>query len=251
MERAHWHGLTRRLRRGAVAGGLGVVFCVCVAAAWAALLARSAPGWWVTVHRDDPGVIQTARTVENRLMSSASEDRALLADDEAWTVEIPVRDANAWLNVRLPMWLANQKDRFKWPKEMSDLQVNFADNQITIGAKVHAGDREQVLTATIEPRLGDDGRLYIPARWVSLGRLSIPAEWVLDRHSAEQYIPANLRRLPETDALFQAFSGSQAIKSNAVINLPDGRTVRILGFQTGHGALMVRCRTERREQASR
>jgi hypothetical protein len=241
----HWPGM-RRTRRALVTASILVVFAACLGGAWAMVLSRSAPGWWVTVRREDPEVIRCARVIENRIMSRAQQDRA--GGAAPWTVEIPANDANAWLNVRLPLWLANQKDQFHWPREMSDLQVNFADDQITIGARVRAGQRDQVLTATIEPRLADDGRLFIPARWIGLGRLPIPAQWVLDEahRNAERYIPQNLRTLPETESLFKAFSGDQAIRNTPVFRLMDGRKVRILAFSARNDRLRLTCRTEQR-----
>jgi hypothetical protein len=241
----------RRVRRWIVVGALAMVGGACVTGLGAAALARTAPSWWVTVRRDDPGTVATARTIENQIMTRVYQDRS--GDNALWTVDIPAAEANAWLNVRLPMWVANQKDKFRWPKDMSDLQVNFSDDRVTIGAKVRSGQREQVFTATIEPRLTTDGRLYIPARWVSVGRLSIPADWVLDHahRTAQQYIPANLRALPETDALFRAFMGEQAIRNSALINLSDGRAVRVVSFSARNDRLEITCKTERREQASR
>lgn len=243
----------RRVRRVVIGVALGAVSAASLAAVFGATLARSAPAWWVTIRREDPATIQTARNVENRVMSRVYQDDENSPAVEEWTVEIPADQANAWLNVRLPMWLANQKDKFHWPREMSDLQVNFEDNRVTVGARVHAGSRDQVLTATIEPRLERDGRLFIPARWVSVGRLPIPADWVLDRahKNAEQYIPANLRALPETETLFKAFCGEQAIRNNTLISLHDGRAIRVVSFTASHDTLRIKCRTERRGEAAK
>src|SRR5262245_43811384 len=72
----HCHSVRRRARRLLVGASLGLVLAGCLGAGWAVLLAHSAPGWWVTVRREDPEVIRVARTIENRVMSRASQDRA-------------------------------------------------------------------------------------------------------------------------------------------------------------------------------
>lgn len=239
--------VTRRVRRWVVGGAVALVAAGCAGGLMAMVLARSAPAWWVTIVREDPRVVQVARTIENQVLSRLHQDRSGTGDG-TWTLEIPADKANAWLNVRLPMWLANQKDEFRWPEEMSDLQVNFDDDQITIGARVRSGSREQVFTATIEPRLTEDGRVYIPARWVSVGRLPIPADWVIDQahRAAGQYIPEELRGLPETEVLFKAFAGAQAIRNSPVIEVADGRAIRVLDFSCRDATLRITCRTERK-----
>ena len=78
------------------------------------------------------------------------------------------------------------------------------------------------------------------------GRLPIPADWVLDhaQKNATQYIPRDLRNLPETREIFAAFTGSQPARSTTVINLGDGRSVRILSLASLDGKLRITCQTE-------
>ena len=57
---------------------------------------------------------------------------------DVWTFELSSAEVNAWLNVRLPKWLANQKDEFRWPADVSDVQVEFHNDLITLGARVRA-----------------------------------------------------------------------------------------------------------------
>jgi hypothetical protein len=251
-EHPHHRLSRRRVRRWALAGGLSMVGGACMLALVLILLARSAPTWWRQVRRDDPDTIALGTQVENAVWNRVYKNRAVEPEAEAgltrvsnpWTIAVTPKEANAWLNVRLPKWLTNQKDDFHWPKDVSDIQVDFQPSRVTIGAKVRSGSRDQVLTATLEPRLDGTGRLYIPARWVNLGRLSIPADWVLDRGTADQYIPRDLKKLPETDALLQAFAGADAVRNSTLINLGDGRAVRILSIAPGDGVLRITCRTE-------
>lgn len=239
----------RRLRRWAIGGALGFVGASCLLLLIGGFLARSAPSWWRSVRRDDPATIALGTQVENAVVNRMNKNRAsdtpgggLFSDP--WSFEVTPAQANAWLNVRLPKWLANQKDDFHWPKDLTDIQVDFGPDRITVGALLHGSAREQVLSATLEPRLDAAGRLFVPARWVSLGRLAIPADWVLDEANAEQYIPHDLRKLPETGALIRAFAGDGAVVQRAQFRLGDGRRVRILSIVPREGALLVTCRTE-------
>jgi hypothetical protein len=237
----------RRLRRWAVGSALGVVGGSCLALLTALVLARSAPSWWRTIRRDDPATITLGTNVENAVLKVLSKNRASDTAgtfSEPWSFEVTPAQANAWLNVRLPKWLANQKDDFHWPKDLTDLQVEFGPDRITIGARVRSAKHDQVLSATLRPRLDAAGSLYAPATWVSLGRLAIPADWVLDRAAAEQYIPRDISRLPETEALLKAFAGEGAVVQRATFRLGDGRRVRILALTPRDGMLRITCQTE-------
>ena len=217
-------------------------------------LARSAPSWWRSLRRDDPALIALGERVENEIVNRLYRNRADPAApaptrpwrSDPWTIEVRASEANAWLNSRLPKWLANQKDDFRWPRDVAGIQVAFEPSLIRVGAKVSTGGRDQVLSATLEPRLESDGRLYMPATWLNLGRLSVPAEWVLQhaQKDATQYIPRDLRALPETQDLIAAFAGNQPARSSTLINLGDGRAVRILRLDPHNGTLRITCQTE-------
>jgi hypothetical protein len=110
------------------------------------------------VNREDPAIIALGQRVENEIVNRLYKNRAdnpVPAErpwrSEPWTIELRTTEANAWLSSRLPKWLANQKDNFRWPKDVSGVQVEFERSRIMVGAKVSAGSRDQVLSATLEP----------------------------------------------------------------------------------------------------
>jgi hypothetical protein len=232
---------------------IGLVMAACALILLGLGLIRASPSWWRTVLREDPATIRLAKETESRITNTIYDPHPIVpgsattaAPGTLWTIEIDAPAANAWLNVRLPMWLANQKEQFRWPRDMTDLQVDFRSKRVTLGASVRTGDRIQVLTATIDPYVDEQGKLWLPASGVSLGRLDIPGPWVVRavRAQAEHYIPPRLRDLPETRALFKAFQGESAIVNNAVFKLGDGRRVRVLDIQPKDGVLAITCRTE-------
>lgn len=245
--------LPRATRRWIVGGAMVVVLTVCVAVLVAFALVRSSPRWWRTIIREDPATISLAVNLENRVINSINDHKpkppAVPGQpwrSDPWTIPVHASEANAWLNVRLPMWLANQQEKFHWPRNVSDLQVDFIDRQVTVGARVRSGDRYQVLTATLEPRLDKGGELWLQASTVNLGRLSIPASWVLERAKtgSADYVPTDLRQLEETQRLFRAFEGRESIANNSQFRF-EGRTVRILEVRTSAGVVEITCQTER------
>ncbi len=248
--------LSRRLRRAVILGATALVALTTATGLVLVGLARGSPAWWRNVRRDDPATIETARQVEESLTSVLTRGRptdptyasapGVPWRSTPWSFKIRATDVNAWLNVRLRLWLANREEDFVWPEEISQLQVDFSDGRIRVGARVRVGDRDQILSATLDPAVNEDGSLSAPARWVHVGRLSIPPSWVLDAPDpgGAGYVPRELRALPETQSMFRAFLGELPVTANPVIKLDGGRRVRILGVQSADGALVVHCRTE-------
>lgn len=235
---------------------MGVVAVSSLAVLASLALIRESPDWWRTVRRDDPRTIRAAQDVEDALMSDFSAvrptDPSFVPNEpgqwrsEPWTIRVEASEANAWLNVRLPKWLANREEEFRWPEEVSELQVDFDQGVLRIGARVRISGQEQIVSATIRPALADDGSLTAPARWVHVGRLAVPASWVLSaaEGNAARYIPRSVAGLPETDAMLKAFQGLGPVVSNAVVRLGDGRRVRLLRIEPRDGALVLTCQTE-------
>jgi hypothetical protein len=215
-------------------------------------LSRATPSWWRSIPREDPVLVSLARRVENSVQTQVFQNRPSHREggvwlSEPWSLDLSADEASAWLSVRLPMWISNQKDSFRWPRELDDLQVEFQEGALIFGARLDAERGGRVLTATVSPRLDDSGRLFVPAERVNVGRLAVPASWVLDhaRGAAARVIPTNLRELPETEALVNAIDGTQALVETPVFKLGDGRRVRLLGFNLDRGMLRITCQTER------
>lgn len=220
----------RRLRRIVVSCALGVVTLSCLGVLAALALARSTPSWWGRVARDDPATITLAEQVENGLVNHAYRRR-----DEPWTIEITAEQANAWLNVRLPKWSANQGHA--WPGEIGEMQVAFTPGRIMLGARVLAGGRWHVISTDVTPRL-EHGGLYLDARRVGVGRLGAPPAVAL-RVAAPLLPTPDLR-----DRLRRTAEGDVPLARPAVVSLEDGRRVRVVAIEPGEGWLHVTLQTE-------
>ncbi|HZW11252.1 MAG TPA: hypothetical protein VFF69_15220 [Phycisphaerales bacterium] len=234
----------RRIRKWAVSVGLGIVLGACVAAAVAASLVSQAPSWWRTTNPTDPATIRAGEEVENGVVNVIYEVRETPA--APWTVTLHAADANAWLNTRLGQWLANSDAEFEWPREVENLQVQFDDGLIQVGVQFNGGEREQILSATLRPEFRDDGSLWVAARSISVGRLPIPAGWIVERAGsiAEGVVPARVLEDPETARVLRALAGECPLDPDPVLELGDGRRVRVLRIAAERGRLLVQCRTE-------
>lgn len=246
-------GVRRWLLRAA---GLIVVLIVLGGvAAWQLIGQR--PLWWRSVNAADPATIDRAKSVENMVINEVYQRRA--ADpvyqpteegswrSERWVIRIPVTEANAWLNARLPKWMANQHDPVRLPSELEGLRVEFQEGVILVGAQVRAGGQTRIFTATLEPELAPDGSLWLPARWVHVGRLPVPVPVLLRSVGAviRRMIPPSVLALPETEAMARAFAGEQPVVERPVLRLEDGRRVRVLAVRPRDGVLEITCQTER------
>ena len=222
----------------------------------------SAPAWW---RRTDPSAARTierAMMLENAIASHLSLRRDSASDlvytatgevpegwrSDPWSVALKSEDANAWLNVRLPVWLAGENEHFEWPEEVTDLQVHFDAPHVRLGAKVRVRGTEQFLSATLTPELREDGSLWVKADWVHLGRLPIPASWVLGEAESrvDEIIPDELRSLPQAQSFFRVMAGEEPVAERPVVRLPDRRLVRLLRLEADRGWVEITCQTELR-----
>lgn len=241
-------------RRWLIALGLATCAGIAVGVLSVMALVEESPTWWRSPTPTDPVTIESARRLENGVVTElhyarpagpeASEE---IWSSDAWTVALGAPDANAWLTARLPRWLASSDDSVVWPEELSKLQVEFDEGRIHIGIEVGIDGMPRVLSATLRPSIDEDGRVWMRARTVRVGRLGLPAGWVLrdsDRIMTS-YMPEELHGLPEARDMFSAFRGELPLVNEPVLTLEDGRRVRLLSLASRDGYLEITCRTER------
>lgn len=238
------------VRHVLVWAGLALVGGVCVAVASAMVLIRVAPPWWRPVRVDDPATIETAKVVQNRLLNAAHQpweagEAARASPSRDWSVALEPFEANAWLNVELPKWLAHQGQGELWPRQMSELQVDFRASTVRLGARVRTAGGQRIVTATVRPELRRDGSLWVEAEQVSVGRLALPSRWALERVRRWEggWRSGAIGTLPEADHVLDALAGARPLADVAQLRLEDGRLVRLVGIEARGGRLELRCRT--------
>lgn len=266
----------RRYRRIAVAAAF-ILVVVCTALVLIALaLTQERPRWWVRVDPTSPETIATAEKVENGLASALTQVRETnmraaiepgteQADIAAWKIFVTTEQANAWLNVRLRRWLADQAEQgaidFQWPAEIGQMQVSFQQGLIHVGAVVTrapapgAAPRAQTFAAALRPQFSDDGALWMTAERIEIGRLPLPAGWVLGSASGTEKkladVSSALASQPQTQRVLAAFRGERPVLSRPSVKLADGRRVRIIGVEPGNDRLTITCTTEQTGAGSR
>ncbi len=251
------------LRRWGVAGLFVLIVVgttislVCVA------LSQERPTWWNSVNSKDPEIVAIAERLENAVATILTQARPPTDDGDPakpWTVRIAAADVNAWLNARLPTWMESREDvKFEWPESLQELQVDFRDGMIHVGAKVSAARRVEpdtrtgnYFSAAVAPQFKADGSLWMPAKWVAMGRLTLPASWMLsepDDVASADRVPDEIAELAETKQVLAAFAGRQAAMLNPTIKLGDGRKVKVLAMTAADGKLAITCQTILRESA--
>lgn len=269
-----------RLWRGVgpwvVGGAMGLVIVLIVAVVAMSVQMNAPPVWWQTVAADNPEVASDAKELENAIFTqlhlrrdtvqTETESGEVLRSAE-WWVALPAEDANAWLAVRLPVWVAGKMfeaaedaepgegadELGVWPEELAEVQVSFQHPHILVGARMEQEGKQRYFSATLVPELREDGTLWLVAKQVHVGRLSVPASWVLAEaeHRADDIVPEAFRGLPEAEAFFQIFAGERPFANEPEIRLGDGRRVRLLALRSNDkGKLEVKCRTEYKSGAA-
>lgn len=231
--RPHHRLLTRRI--------IFVVFLSLVLMATVAGLAlwqmvKQAPTWWRTIDVDDPRTQQLAADIERGVGSLLSRTRP---HNERWAFRISAAQADAWLNVRLPLWLRNLDEPIIWPDSFSQLQVHFQGDVVHFGVIQQLSGRAQILTATLRPSLRE-GLLWCEVTSMGAGQLRLPAGGLLRR--LEEAAREQTSDPHALDAVFDLLHGKRGIEPT--LRLDDGRIVRLVDLRTEQSVLIGSCVTQ-------
>lgn len=230
-------------------------------------LADSEPRWWDSASMRTMAMTDLARRVENNAITHITADhQGATAEAVEWPVKLTDDGANAWLNLRLPVWLPRlTAESFEdvrdergmlierqpvggvgWPESVEELRVAFVDGRFRIGARVRTIDGTQIFGATLAPEVREDGSLWMRATTVSIGRLALPAGLVFGRDGGtlRDRLPQALADSAEAEAIFSKLAGESPMFQDAVIRLGDGRRVRLLSLDVASDSLVAWFRTE-------
>lgn len=280
------------VRRTLILGTVGVAAFAAIGLPIAVGMMARAPSWWRSLDARSAATIRAGTDLENQVVevmrqvrpsagpAAGGPDRPGAYQSEPWTIAIRAADANAWVNARLPKWVANQGPQatpssgqitqtakakartFAWPDQVEQVQVEFARGMIHIGARIReskptsaasanksdAKIAARIVSASLVPELAADGSLWMRAVGVGVGSLPLPTSLLLSSASAGNMValPQELRDLPETGALLRAFMGDTPLTVTPTLTLGDGRRVRVLAITPEDGLLILTCRTERK-----
>jgi len=248
-------GTWRRIRLWVATGVLSLIAIVCAVSLALIAMAQEKPGWWKNAEPDSSKARGVALAVENGFVNhvyqrrDASGTSGFQSDsDGVWRVALTAEEANAWLDERLPAWFEHTNE--SWPDDLGEIRVRFSSGQIHVGASVLDGRRENVVSATLRPRIDETGSLWLPASSVRMGSLPVPMRWVfgdVERGEVgEGWLgrgEASVRRMPEAEVLITALSGAGPIVRDATVRLEDGRRVELLSVVPEEGRLVLTCRT--------
>lgn len=242
---------------------LAIALCIVVVLVGAAVgvvvyLVRSAPAWWSAPMPDDPALAAQGEALENRVVGESSRVRpraqalgagAFQSDD--FEIVMSDQEATAWLNTRLADWLANQEMQSAWPNELRSLQVRFvppaagglggARVEAALGMKPDAAAPSLVVLG-IDLSVRPDGSLWMNINTIDVGRMPVPRGMLLDPRGPVAQAAGSAGDAAE---LLDMLTGRRALVEEAIVDLGDGRRLRMLGLSTREGGLVARLRTEK------
>jgi len=198
-------------------------------------LAREAPLWWRSVDPTSPATVRLADRVERAVLNAVHRHRPA----DVWSVSISPAQANAWLNVKLPRWIENRGEQ--WPEIIGDVQTHFENGRISVGVRLLLEGEEQIVAATVRPRLTESGALWLTGAQTRAGRLDLPAGWTVARLG--RALPSRIRDRSATRRLLRAMQAEAPILDHASVELEDGRLVALRSVRIRDGRLELTCET--------
>lgn len=234
---------SRRPRRWLFAVAVLVPIALVAAALVLVVLAGRSPAWANAPLPADAAT--AAERLENAAATQLTAPRPTdpAADPARWTstpweVSLQESDVNAWLAHRLPMWLEHRGMAAQG--DSPHVVVSLEDGLVRVATQVRQGNDVRTLSADCVPRVDASGALWLDVRAVYLGSLRVPRSLLSGSGTP---LPAT----GETRRVLDALDGEAPLVSPAVIDLEDGRRVRILSLTPVQDRLDVRCVTETRQ----
>lgn len=179
-------------------------------------LSRAAPPWWEGAAAAPDGA-ELAERLERFIVSEMHKGRP---NGEPWTISLDEAHANAWLEHRMPRWLAHRDARLV--ENLPDVRVRLGRDAVRIGAE--RDERVLSLTITID---ADEHGSRAHVRSFHVGRLPLPGAFA--RAAALEALPRALRGHPDAARVVAAFDNDDAIRDPISFRLDDGRRVRLVG----------------------
>ncbi len=249
----------RLARLWLIGAAIGTVTLACLVGGAAALLAQATPAWWV-----EPGTAPLGTALPGPASSTAAEPAtAQSAIERGRAVEEAIsrllssatpgtvtrtalyeRDANAWLETRLPRWL--EAEETPWPDEVSSLRVRATEGRMQLAVRVTTEGWSRVVTLTIEPSLDEQGRLWAPAQALHVGRLRLPLALILGEIETSTRLPAQWRDDPRTRFAVSVFAGESPLVESPVVRIDD-RRLRLTELECVSGRFDLAYEVERRD----
>ncbi len=232
-----------RRRRAWLRGVAMLGVAVFAAAAVIAGLAWASPRWWPEVDASDPKIAAAGADLENEIASEMSRVRPTAAGaanggawrSGEWAVTISEGDATAWLSTRLGKWLASRDSAM--PAKVRAIAVDFGEGEVRLGVEI--GGSGRVISIEARPEISPDGALWLREVRLRAGRLPVPVSWVTGGEGERL-----LGGLAGDAGVFAPLSGRAPVTAEPLIQLGDGRVVRVLKIELREGEALVTCRTE-------
>lgn len=217
----------------AAVGGAALVALVVL------MLAGRPPSWWREPLPSDPATVAGAERVEQQVATALAAPRD---HGRVWTMTITDLQAAAWLNVRLPLWMANND--VEWPISDTPITLIFRTGGLLAAARVdHDGD-QRIVGAAFEPTVADSGAVRAGLRSLHIGSLGLPAD--LGAAYLQPLVPQDAARDPVIATLLEDVLLDRPLIADPSWSVDRGRRVRLLSVDFTDGAATITWRTETR-----
>jgi hypothetical protein len=209
--------------------------CVLFVSVWA--MWEMAPSWWTDneayLAEHDAKLAQVAGDIESRLISELSQADAA---GERTVIEVPYREANAWLRQRFPQWARNQGHAL--PPPLSNFMIAHQSGKPVLAFRVSTPEIEQVFSMRFDVTITSRGVARVKLDDFRAGRLDIPAETLVEhlRNKLPAYNIGDLVQLVE------------GMRFDPVFKHPGhtNRNLRVVGFEATESAIRLTVEAEPR-----
>jgi len=162
---------------------------------------------------------------------------APMGPGERRVLVVPIEAANAWLEERLPLWLAAQGHAL--PEQVGAMRFVSREGVVTGMVLLEHEGHRQLVSADATARMNADGTMTAELLGVRLGRVPIPLGLVVDRLEAMGGGQGGRAGVGTTAGAFLR-AGEQGLRFDPAGPLPnDSRVLRVTGIEIEAGRVLV------------
>lgn len=187
------------------------------------------PTWYQPPDPHDQRVQMLAERVEYRLVEELQKIRP---PRDNWTLRIRDEYLNMWLAARLPQWIEHDS-ALEWPPQLGTPQLRFESAGISAAVPLQVGRSRRMLVVRVWPTINADGELCVRLDRVAMGRISVAGEPFAALAATLSGAAPSVMEQAHVQETLKVLQGDRAI--SPIINLADGRRVRLVELRLGDG----------------
>ena len=184
---------------------------------------------------------QNATALENSIPNKFSNPDNLSAQSSR-KVRIPLELINAWLKVRLPLWVTDYYG-YEMPENIKDIMLATEGDNLILAFQIKQDDFDQIISAIFDIQFNSDNSATLKLVGLRAGTLPLPVN-----ASLQQF--GEIENMTGETSNIQITKLGEGLTFNPSIHFGGSRDTQIIGLQTEQNSIIIHIQQVAHKQQS-